>query len=154
MTQEQLDRFMPKVNKTETCWLWTAAIAAGYGQFHPWRGKQVRAHRISYEHFVGPIPDGLQIDHICRVKNCVNPAHLCPVTAKENMANTPPRKPYLYCKKGLHRLDEGNIYYENRPEKLKRICRACTLDYQQKYRDGGYIRPSRRRTQALLQVSI
>jgi hypothetical protein len=66
------------------CWLWQGSIGmCGYGRFKH-QGKLVRAHRFSYEHHVGPIPDGLQIDHLCFIRRCVNPDHLEPVTAKEN----------------------------------------------------------------------
>lgn len=79
------DRFWSKVNKTETCWLWTGALGRnGYGQFF-WDGQARAAHRLAYEDLVGPIPKGLQLDHLCRVRHCVNPAHLEPVTARENM---------------------------------------------------------------------
>lgn len=67
------------------CWLWQAAPdAAGYGRISI--GNQVRyAHRVSYETFIGPIPDGLTIDHLCRIRRCINPTHLEPVTLAENV---------------------------------------------------------------------
>lgn len=66
------------------CWLCASGVNwAGYAQFIA-SGSRVAAHRWSYERFVGPIPDGLQIDHLCFVRNCVNPSHLEPVTAAEN----------------------------------------------------------------------
>ena len=66
------------------CWIWMRGLNAdGYGQTNK-RGKNVRSHRVAYEMFVGLIPDGLQIDHLCRVRRCVNPEHLEPVTAQEN----------------------------------------------------------------------
>ncbi len=83
-----LARFMAKVNKTETCWLWTACVGAdGYGYF--WvggrpTGRMESAHRISYGLFVGEIPNGLQIDHLCRVRECVRPDHMEVVTSYEN----------------------------------------------------------------------
>ena len=89
-TGDPLGRFQPTevrfwrfVAKTDTCWLWTGATASGYGLF--WDERQVRAHRWAYESEVGPIPEGLQLDHLCRVPLCVRPDHLEPVTGAENM---------------------------------------------------------------------
>lgn len=66
------------------CWIWNAkARRGGYGLIGI-DGKSYRAHRWMYEQLVGPIPEGLQIDHLCRVRECVNPAHLEPVTHAEN----------------------------------------------------------------------
>lgn len=78
------ERFYDKVMPVEDgCHLWTAYIMPnGYGRFAYPRGSL--AHRFAYELAVGPIPDGLQIDHLCRVRCCVNPAHLEPVTHNEN----------------------------------------------------------------------
>jgi hypothetical protein len=79
------ERFWKKVEKTETCWLWTGGkTMSGYGVFYD-DGRQRMAYRYAYERFVGPIPDGLEIDHVCRVRACVNPAHLDVVTHRENM---------------------------------------------------------------------
>lgn len=77
------DRFWSKVEKTDTCWLWLGArTRGGYGLF---RLKKMRsAHRVVYEMMVGRIPDGYDLDHLCRVRHCVNPAHLEPVTEREN----------------------------------------------------------------------
>lgn len=87
-------RFWSKVNKDGPlptwapflgpCWLWTSRQDRdGYGRFAV-EGKDFRAHRFAYKDLVGPIPDGLTIDHLCRVPGCVNPAHMEPVTAGEN----------------------------------------------------------------------
>lgn len=76
------------------CWLWTASLTHnGYGKF--WvDGAVVRAHRWIYEQLVGPIPDGLHLDHVhergCRSRRCVNPAHLEPVTNEENQRRKQP----------------------------------------------------------------
>lgn len=79
-------RFMAKVFIfPDGCWLWIASTArGGYGQFNDGRTMR-RAHRWAYEHFVGPIPEGLDLDHLCRVRACVNPAHLEPVTRSVNL---------------------------------------------------------------------
>lgn len=78
-------RFWAKVNKTDTCWLWTASLSHGYGQFKiDGRRTMRRAHRLAYADLVEPIPDGGQIDHTCFNKACVNPSHLRVVTNKQN----------------------------------------------------------------------
>lgn len=78
-------RFASKYRVDESgCWIWEAAThKSGYGQFGL-RSGHVRAHRFSYELHVGPIPEGLVIDHLCKVRNCVNPSHLEAVTVTEN----------------------------------------------------------------------
>lgn len=79
------DRFWAKVRKTPTCWMWTGRpTSAGYGALRV-DGRMVPAHRVAYELLVAPIPDGLHIDHLCRVRTCVNPEHLEPVTNQENV---------------------------------------------------------------------
>jgi len=80
------ERFLSKVIKTESCWLWQARINPlnGYGKFRM-QNRHWLAHRAAWTMFKGPIPKGLTIDHLCRVRNCVNPAHLEPVTQRENI---------------------------------------------------------------------
>lgn len=78
-------RFWKKVNKTENCWLWTASQNGwGYERFYVSSKVFKLAHRYSYEILMGPIKNGLDLDHLCRVRSCVNPAHLEPVTRKVN----------------------------------------------------------------------
>lgn len=123
------ERFWAKVQKTEGCWLWTAGTTSrkphlAYGTF--WDGTRlVVAHRWAYEHFVGPIPEGLTIDHLCRTPRCVNPDHLEPVTMRENiLRGTGPsakQAAMTHCKNG-HPLTEDNIY---RWGPNKRRCRTC-----------------------------
>lgn len=67
------------------CWVWTGALSAkGYGQIRLPGGSTAYTHRESYVEFVGPIPAGLHIDHLCRNRSCFNPDHLEPVTPQEN----------------------------------------------------------------------
>jgi HNH endonuclease len=139
------ERFWEKVDKhgpvpehrpeLGSCWLWTRATSkeGGYGQFSIGR-RSVRAHCYAYELLVGPVPEGLTIDHLCRVPACIKavadehgPAHLEAVTQAENnhrgngWSGRNGRK--THCIRG-HELTEANIYREpGRPQ--RRSCRAC-----------------------------
>lgn len=88
---KNIDRFWSKVEKTETCWNWTASkTSRGYGHFfHKESGKGALyyAHRVSYEMAYGEIPAGLNIDHRCHNPSCLRPDHLRAVTQKENQEN-------------------------------------------------------------------
>lgn len=78
-------RFLAKVEKTPTCWLWHGGKSTdGYGRFSL-NGRKVQAHRYSYEMHIDPIPEDMQLDHLCRVRHCVRPKHLEPVTPQENI---------------------------------------------------------------------
>jgi hypothetical protein len=84
-----IERFWSKVDKTGECWLWRGSVnGSGYGRFWLSANTYVMAHRFAYELEVGPISEGLHIDHVrsrgCRSRRCVNPAHLEPVTQLEN----------------------------------------------------------------------
>ena len=112
---------------TPSCWLWTAArtTPGGYGKVKL-DGRTCLAHRVAFEELVGPIPDGLQLDHLCRVRECVNPAHLEPVTASENLRRSPivgrhPRPPSPdRCPQG-HQYDETNA----RRDRGRIYCKTC-----------------------------
>lgn len=112
-------RFFDCTNVTSTCWLWKQQLDKdGYGRF----GHQ-RVHRWSYKTFREEIPMGLQIDHLCRIRNCVNPWHLEPVTLQENkIRGYPYRKPKTHCPKG-HEYTGNNVYYH--PRKNFKTCRLC-----------------------------
>ena len=81
-----LVRFLRHVKKTSTCWLWTGALATGYGSFRNTETRLVEyAHRVSYKLFKGEIPDDLEVCHSCNNRRCVRPAHLYLGTHQRNI---------------------------------------------------------------------
>jgi hypothetical protein len=83
-TSRAAANFWSRVTKTDTCWIWTGPLGrGGYGRAK-FDGVTMYAHRFAYELLVGPIPEGLSLDHLCRARDCVNPEHLEPVTHREN----------------------------------------------------------------------
>jgi hypothetical protein len=80
------DRLAALIDASGDCWEWTGTITAqGYGQLRA-NGRLQKAHRFVYEWLVGPIPDGLTLDHLCRNRRCVNPEHMEPVSLQTNLA--------------------------------------------------------------------
>ncbi len=116
------------------CWNWDVCDNLGYGRATDGKHRSVKAHRLMYERLVGPIPEGLVIDHLCRNRTCVNPDHLEPVTQSENVRRgngfsaVNARK--THCKRG-HPLDGDNLY---RNPAGARVCRTCA---------GKLIRPTK-----------
>lgn len=104
------------------CWEWTGRLnPKGYGKIHADRYRRV--HRVAYECFVGPLIEGLTIDHLCKNKRCVNPKHLEQVTLAENMARAGLTVPGAsHCING-HEYTEENTYRS--PNKNGRNCRQC-----------------------------
>lgn len=114
--------FWKKVEKTDTCWLWTGCLeVSGYGKAarNPAVGSTQKAHRIAYVLVVGPIPEGLELDHLCEQPSCVNPDHLEPVTGAENHRRKALRQ--TACANG-HDYDFANTYVRANGY---RQCRAC-----------------------------
>lgn len=128
-----LERFEAKfaLDSVTGCWLWTACrTGGGYGQFSGTHRRCVPAHVWSYEHYVGPIPRGLVLDHLCRVRHCVNPMHLEPVSVGENLLRGETRAAAnaakTHCQNG-HPLTGDNLYLKpgHREGHFQRICREC-----------------------------
>jgi len=126
-----------RVIDAEGCWIWQLHINSrtGYGNVN-FHGQRMLAHRASYQAFVGPIPDGLELDHLCRTRTCVNPAHLEPVTSRENSARSPLNFVGInlaktHCKHG-HPFDEANTKIRRDGA---RACRTCLRAVQRRYRE-------------------
>jgi hypothetical protein len=121
------------------CWYWVNYVAeTGYGRLNI-KNTVVYAHRWVWEQLQGPIPDGLEIDHLCRVRRCVNPDHLEPVTPQVNMLRSTARGGETHCVRG-HEFTEENTYRDKRTGWRK--CRHCHRDYQQERARRG-LRKSR-----------
>lgn len=128
-------RFWRHVDKAGDCWIWTGGKAYGYGSFYDGETK-VYAHRWSYQHHVGPITDGLVIDHLCRQPLCVNPEHLEAVTNRENLRRGDVAWATVHregtCKRGHERTAEnarvnkdGSIHCRVCERERKRVRRAA-----------------------------
>lgn len=121
-TPEQ--RFWSNANQSDGCWLWLGSINEhGYGVI--WLGtRRTRAHRFGYELIIGPVSEGLDLDHLCRVRSCVNPAHLEPVTRQVNLLRgetiAAAAAQRTHCPAGHEYTPENT-----RINRGSRICREC-----------------------------
>lgn len=137
------ERFWAKVDKSGSCWMWTASInTSGYGSFR-YKGRVREAHLVSYDLVVGEIPSGMQLDHTCHPgdgscaggiscphRRCVNPKHLEPVTGAENNRRGLSGKHHsakTHCPQD-HEYTEENTYLAKRGGRYNRMCRTCARD--------------------------
>jgi len=131
------EKFWSRVSKSEGCWTFRGPHQNGYGRFGTTFGSrsqqfEIRPHRLSYELTIGPIPQGLDLDHLCRNRGCVNPAHLEPVTRRTNLMRgnsiSALESRQTHCKRG-HALTLDNLRsYELKLG--KRNCRTCVNELQ------------------------
>ena len=130
------DAFVPEPNTG--CWLWTRAGGEGYGRISS-KGKLWLAHRLAYELLRGPIPPGLEIDHLCRTRSCVNPEHMDIVTKGENVLRgrgiTARNVHKTHCPEG-HELEAPKLL----GGRYRRVCRECmsraSMDHKQRKREA------------------
>ena len=123
----QEERFSRRfiVSGENDCWDWTGSLSSGgYGEL-TWNGKLTRAHVVSYLLHKGDVPEGLEIDHLCENRACVNPAHLEAVTHQINVARGSVKKRLTHCKRG-HALDGDNVAW--RKTQNTRYCIACNRE--------------------------
>lgn len=118
-------RFWGKVDRTagaDACWIWTAFCDHyGYGKFNVEAKRPAMAHRVAYEWLVGPIPDGLELDHLCRNPPCVNPAHLEPVTHSQNVRRGKRGVRATSCRSG-HPHTPDSVWLTKRGDRICKIC--------------------------------
>ena len=120
-------RFWAKVEKTEACWNWLGSLTSdGYARFATGHRSEVKAYRWAYERCVGPIPDALQLDHLCSNRRCVNPAHLEPVTARVNVLRS---RSFVAVNAAKTTCDNGHSYEPDNlyvvPTTGERRCLEC-----------------------------
>jgi len=147
MVKNNINTFWNRVEKTNTCWFWTGYITKyGYGHISM-NGHLQRVHRIAYELLVGKIPEGFQLDHLCRNRDCVNPKHLEVVTSKINVLRgiglTAINKRKTHCLNG-HEFTPKNTYIIKKgAKKGGRVCLPCQeirqsaesyKEYQKRYK--------------------
>jgi hypothetical protein len=133
-----------RVVTPDGCWMWERSARQGYGSIFV-NGRTRAVHRVSYELYVGPIPLGLVLDHLCMNTLCFNPRHLEPVTSVENVARwhraANIARGHGRCSRG-HALVEENLYVT--PSTGERRCWTCSRDQARAYARARYVRKTSR----------
>lgn len=134
LSEKEVMKFWSQVDAQGDCWEWTGALSHGYGRFFCKTLREGRAHRVAWELLVGPIPEGLHIDHLCMNKRCVNPDHLEPVANRVNVARAKGllvrKREQRYCEAG-HPFDAANTYWWGN----HRMCKACHARHEKNRRE-------------------
>jgi hypothetical protein len=140
MRKSAEERFWEKVSKTESCWLWASTISkgggsGGYAMFW-YEGRPRLAHRWIYERMYGVVAKELTLDHLCRVRHCVNPAHLEPVTHRENVLRG---KSFAAVNARKTHCVHGHAYTPANTVKIGKRGRWCRVCRNQQSRDSKRI---------------
>lgn len=124
-----LQRLVERSVEQGDCWVWTGATTEGYGRI--WDGASVQlTHRVAYRELVAEVPEGLVLDHLCRVPACWNPEHLDPVPNRTNILRGIRKSGITHCPAG-HPYDEANTYLNRAGS---RVCRECGRRRNRAYR--------------------
>lgn len=120
-------RLWGRIQYVGECWVWTGGKSHGYGHIMC-EHRVWKVHRLTYTMLVGPVPDDLELDHLCRNRACCNPDHLEPVTGRVNTLRgdtiTGRNARATHCKRG-HPFDRTNTFFKMRGNSIRRVCRAC-----------------------------
>lgn len=143
------DRFWDQVTKGDSCWEWLGSTSRGYGLFALATDDgrvTMQAHRFAYADLVGPIPEGLQLDHLCRNRRCVNPSHLDPCDNRTNslrgFSASALNARKTHCIHG-HELTEENTYRKPDGGRQCKPCRRETDRERRARRSGSATSPQR-----------
>ena len=126
MIENELNRFMSKVHKDGECWIFTSLDVHGYGQLRIQYNTR-KAHRLAFEHWIGPIPANHDVHHVCGNPACVNPDHLEAVESAKHVrfSTGPHRRSKTHCKRG-HEYTPENTGLHKRPSgRVDRYCLTC-----------------------------